>query len=113
MSKVKDCGRGMYSFYCPGCDHDHVYFTIQEETDSPIWNFNGDVNNPSFTPSLLNRWGKDVNPDWEEPTEAPPDKPGSWSGRCHLYVTNGVIDYCGDCSHLLNGHKGVPMREVA
>lgn len=99
--KVKFLGDGRYSFFCPGCGHDHVYYT-NPEGNKPRWTFNGDLNNPSFSPSLLNRWGKEADPNWKEPddTEGPN---GNWSGRCHLFVTNGKIQYCGDCTHQLSG----------
>ncbi len=74
-----------YLFHCPGCDFPHVYYVGPGQ-----WTFNGDLNKPSFTPSLLNTW---------------PD------GRCHLYVTDGKIIYCGDCSHGLAGQT-IEMADV-
>lgn len=115
MAKVKPVTRANsdeiigYSFYCPGCGHDHMYYT--KEPGYPQWSFFGDVNKPTFTPSLLNRWGKEADPNWKEPEDLAPDKPGSWSGRCHLFVTNGQIQFCGDCSHHLNGQT-VEMPEI-
>lgn len=70
----------------------------------PIWDFNGDINNPTFTPSLLNRTGSFAEPTYIDPPDIPPT-------RCHLFVTNGVINYCGDCTHEYNGKTGVQMRE--
>ena len=110
-NKVIDEGDGRYRFYCPGCGHDHVYYTQQNSNHptDPVWTFNGNLENPTFSPSLLNRWGKEADPDWQEPEDPGPD--GGWSGRCHLFVTNGEIDYCEDCTHHFNGNKKVPMRE--
>jgi len=68
------------------------------------------MNNPTFTPSLLNRWGKYANPNWKEPEDAPPDN--KWSGICHLFVTNGMIHYCGDCTHEYSGKQNVPMKDM-
>ena len=114
---VKDEGNGCYSFYCPGCETIHVYYVHNKymPTNSQ-WSFNMDLHNPTFTPSLLNRWGKEADPNWEEP-ESEPDHgiygapKGGWSGRCHLFVTNGMIHYCGDCTHEYNGKQNVPMIE--
>lgn len=104
--KVKLLSDGTsYSFYCPGCGHEHVYYTAGQTR----WQFNGDVNKPTFTPSLLNRWGKEADPNWQEPEGEPFSN--SWSGRCHLFVTNGVINYCNDCTHPLSGKQGVEMKE--
>lgn len=67
----------------------------------PEWQFNGDLENPSFQPSLLNTLPEGTRSDG---TKRP-------RKVCHLYVTNGVIEYCGDCTHPLSGLK-VPMKEV-
>jgi hypothetical protein len=73
-----------YWFWCPGCDTHHAY-TI------PNWNFNGDVNKPTFTPSLLcNRHDE--------------------KSRCHLYVTDGKIKYLSDCHHKL-ANQTIDMEE--
>lgn len=96
MPKVKDEGDGMYSFYCPGCRHDHVYFVNSPHWEkSKGWTFNGDFNNPTFSPSLLNRKGKGL------------------SERCHLYVQNGVINYANDSTHDYSGKKNVEMKDIS
>lgn len=109
MAKVKDIGNGNYSFYCPGCEFEHVYWT--NNPGRPEWQFNGDLNNPSFTPSLLNRSGKYV-PGWKPHAEDwTQEQIDNASIQCHLYVTNGAINYCGDCSHAYSGKQGVEMKE--
>lgn len=108
--KVRRYQHGVYSgceFFCPGCGHNHTY--PLENPGGPVWTFNGDVNNPTFTPSLLNRWGKHADPNWQEPEGAQPGN--KWSGTCHLYVTNGQIIYLGDCTHHLAG-KTVEMEDI-
>lgn len=108
--KVKDEGDGMYSFYCPGCGHNHVFYTGLQYINTSRWHFNGDLNKPTFSPSLLNRWGKQADPNWQEPGGAAPDN--QWSGRCHLLVQDGVINYCGDCTHDYNGKQAVEMKDI-
>lgn len=49
-----------------------------------MWSFNGDVNNPTFSPSLL------VFKDLPEQ-------------RCHSFVTDGKIQFLSDCFHDLAG----------
>lgn len=67
----------VYVFYCPGCKNCHHY-------DLSRWQFNGNLELPSFTPSL-----RIIGP--------------NNSTLCHLYVTNGKIQYCNDCPHNLSG----------
>lgn len=100
-------GQGIegYRFFCPGCGHHHMYYT-KNPNGRPVWAFNGDVNSPTFTPSLLNQWGTHADPNWQ-----PPDNKPGWSGTCHLYVTNGQIEYLRDCTHHLAG-KTVPMEDI-
>jgi len=68
-----------YWFHCPGCKNDHA-FTIG--TGDQGWTFNGDLEKPTFRPSLL--CNKD-NP----------------KRRCHSFVTAGKIEFLKDCHHEL------------
>lgn len=109
--------RGRYVFYCPGCSSIHCYWTAEykneiDPTDKPpVWTFNGDWIRPTFRASLLNRWGTYADPDWKCDGDTPEqiaELTKRFSGRCHLFITNGIIEYCGDCTHALSG-KRVPM----
>lgn len=86
-SVIRDGQKG-YTFYCPGCKYHHVYMV---EGDLK-WEFNGDIENPTFNPSLL------VN-------DSRPEM------RCHLFVREGKIHFCGDCFHDLKG-KVVDLPEL-
>jgi hypothetical protein len=66
-------------YYCKGCESLHY-------VDSR-WTFNGDFDNPTFTPSVKVEVGH--YPD-------PPDV-------CHFFVTDGKIQYLNDCTHKLAG----------
>jgi hypothetical protein len=55
-----------------------------------VWQFNGDLILPSFSPSLLNTC--EMHPD-------------SSRRRCHLHMTLGKINYGADCSHSLAGES--------
>lgn len=83
--KIKKQVVEYYTFYCQGCKYEHTYTVFQDGTQ---WIFNGDMEFPTFTPSLLNR---------------KMDLDGKEISRCHLYVTNGKIVYCNDCTHSLSG----------
>ncbi len=61
----------LYMFWCPACHETHS-FDVGEGDDK--WRFNGDMDKPSFFPSL--RYDK-----------------------CHLILRQGIIEYCGDCLH--------------
>lgn len=101
MAKAKILKRVVeyYSFYCPGCKHEHVYSVVN---DGSQWQFNGNLENPSFTPSLLNR-----KIEKNEQTGVYNKE----TSRCHLFVTDGKIIYCGDCTHELKGQT-VELPEI-
>lgn len=91
-----------YAFYCPGCKELHTYITKMGSKTAEYrkanglnlveWQFNGNTEKPSFSPSLL--YHKTDN-----------------RGRCHLFLTDGVISYCSDCDHNLAG-KSVPLEVI-
>ena len=83
----------MLAFYCPGCGHYHSY--IIESQKRPCWQWNGSMDKPTFTPSLLNHI---------------PARDSMPEHRCHLFVTDGQIRYCGDCTHELAGQT-VEMQD--
>lgn len=74
---------GGYVFYCPACACGHQYFKGR-------WDFNGSMEQPTFTPSLKNSWA---------------------GGVCHLFLTNGILEFCGDSTHAMAGQK-VPLPEI-
>ncbi len=40
-----------YVFWCPGCDCHHIFNTLRQRR--PVWTFDGDMERPTFSPSLL------------------------------------------------------------
>lgn len=89
--KLKDYGNGHWLFWCPGCNESHPY-TV------PRWSFNGDLEKPTFSPSLL-IYDIEALRNNEKKT------------KCHLFVTDGKISYCDDCPHELRG-KTVDMIDI-
>jgi len=77
-------------FNCPGCGYAHMVW-IKQPNDGkyPIWGFNGDLNTPTITPSIL------VN--GNIPVNLP------YTHRCHSFVTDGKIQFLNDCTHELAG----------
>lgn len=87
-----------HAHWCPGCKEMHGI--------PDTWTFNGDLQSPSFSPSVRHT-GK-----------AKIIKDGRWTGEwhrsedgtalehcCHYFITDGQIDFCGDCTHPLSGQK--------
>ena len=67
----------LYVFHCPGCKYGHGFHV-------PRWTWNGSLDKPTFTPSLLCN-GHDP------------------ASRCHSFVTDGRIQFLADCWHPLAG----------
>lgn len=77
-------------FQCPGCGDSHVVPTVGANS----WGYNGSLVAPTLTPSLLVRWrGCD------------PDDPDVkiFETVCHSFITDGRIQFLGDCTHALAG----------
>jgi hypothetical protein len=95
--KVKKCewqGKTVYVFRCPGCKENH-YFDDR-------WTFNGDYDNPTFSPSLHIKYGKSSN-----------EEMAYLEGKtvCHSFVRNGKIAFLNDCEHELGGQT-VEMKDI-
>jgi hypothetical protein len=96
MAKVKKLkktgGLGPdYSFYCPGCRTEHFIWTKQTKFVKCISEFNGDVDKPTFLPSIMIRHGLNM--------------------ICHSYITEGTIHFLGDCIHEFSG-QSLPMEDI-
>ena len=79
--KGNDCT--LYCFYCPGCRREHP-FTVRSDGKHPAWTFDGNLESPTFSPSLrvLDGWG---------------------GTECHLFLRAGKIEYCADSRHEFAG----------
>lgn len=96
VSKVLWKGLGGWLFMCPGCDAPHSIPSKEYNPDnrSATWTFNGDVERPSFHPSVL------------------VTAPGHDELRCHSFITDGQIQFLNDCGHKLAGQT-VPLGDPA
>ena len=88
-----------YRIFCLGCNSYHFVPTQKPNRVSKdgAWEFNGDLENPTFIPSLLIRWGNKV------PTYEHLDENEYGGGICHSFITNGKMIFLGDCTHYLAG----------
>lgn len=103
-------GQEDYLFFCPGCRCGHVFTTKwnadkiesrkrthKENWRPPVWTFNGNMEKPTFRASLLitTEAFEDVIP----------------ATTCHLFLTDGIIEFLSDCTHGLKGQK-VPLPQL-
>ena len=107
LSKVlRDTEGSGLMFWCPGCDMAH---RVQiGDGPSPRWSYNGNPDRPTFQPSILVRYDHWVPPAvYGQPM---PENQVKVSDVCHSFVTDGQIQFLGDCPHALAG-KTVPLPD--
>jgi len=85
--KVRLLDDGRYWIRCPGCTEPHVL--------DDRWAFNGDVEQPTFSPSLL------IRRDHADPR----------LNVCHSFITDGRIMFLADSTHAL-AKQTVPLPDV-
>lgn len=70
--------------------------TAQEDYEHPVWTFNGNVDSPTVTPSLLVTYP--ANP-------RATDEFKEWRTErvCHSFITDGKVQFLSDCTHELAG----------
>ena len=83
-----------YFVYCPACTRAHRFIVECEEDPSHRWDFDGNMEAPTFSPSLL--------------VESGPMRPGERNQICHSYLQAGVWRFLNDSTHAMAGQK-VPM----
>lgn len=95
MCKVCPCTKGDgYSsdgwlIHCPACNRNHFI------PKDGRWTFNGNQFKPTFTPS--------VNESCNAP--GPKQHPRIPYSCCHYIITDGMIQFCTDCTHALAGQS--------
>lgn len=83
-------------FRCPGCEAAGRGFAHVVTVDPPpgyvgsVWSWNGNAESPTISPSVLCT-----------------GRPGE---VCHLFLTDGRIQYLGDCTHSMAGQR-VPLPD--
>ncbi|WP_282257251.1 DUF6527 family protein [Stenotrophomonas sp. PS02301] len=100
------------SFKCPGC---RLYHTLPVQGAGTTWQFNGDVESPTLSPSILARGGCCYESEWhvqekrrhlgpEHCDKHHPDEDGvSMCHTCHSFVREGQIEFLSDYTHALAG----------
>ena len=75
--------------YCPACEDAHRFIVEAEPgTEIGMWDFDGNMELPSFEPSLLVTTGFP-----------------SGTKICHSYLRSGVWEFLPDCTHGFAGNK--------
>lgn len=85
---------GRLMFWCPGCNEAHVV--------GPSWSFNGNFDRPTFSPSVLVHGVQRLTEDEYQRVMAG-EKIEPRPLRCHSFVTDGQIQFLGDCTHAMAG----------
>lgn len=100
-------------FWCPACQTNHVV----PVTGKRAWQFNQDFIRPTLDPSVLvtsghHQEGWNKKDCWCTFKQKNPDSDVPFTCyRCHLFIRNGRIEYCHDCSHGLAGQT-IDMVEI-
>lgn len=90
-----ESGEAHLAFWCAGCKMRHAVRVraAGDVVDSTCWKWNGDLLNPTITPSIKVEW-------WMTDPKRQPK-------ICHSFVTDGDIRYLSDCTH---EHAGETFR---
>lgn len=102
---IRSAEGGRLLFRCPGCQETHQVSV--GAGPGPRWGYNDNPDAPTFTPSVLVRSGHYVpghtGECWCTWETEDGEKPGFGCHVCHSFVTDGRIQFLGDCTHALAG----------
>jgi len=106
---------GEFLIFCPACQCGHVFNTTPQNPNGmggfkDVWTFNGDFENPTFRASMLVTGTQELTEEEYQRVmsgEKIPKRPTI----CHSFVTDGKIEFLGDCTHNLAGQT-VDLEDV-
>jgi hypothetical protein len=105
MPKIRTVtgGHFTHTFFCPGCKCGHGFNAgIPEAPYKPVWQFNGDMEKPTVNPSIKVSGTVPIT-DEERDKLMNGEKVEPKPFVCHSVITNGKIQFMGDCTHELKG----------
>lgn len=113
MAKAKIID-GHVFIHCPGCKRRHA-LNIDPSNGKPCWTFNGDLEKPTFAPSLVETTGHHVSGQPQPPNcrycdYAATEGRKTFCGRCHSFIRDGMIEFLSDCTHEMAGQT-VPLPD--
>ncbi len=106
-TRLRSTAEGRWEYWCQGCKEIHRI--------GPSWEFNGNVESPTFARSVLVTSGH-YAPGWTGPScwctykKEHPDCEFECS-RCHTFIRNGMVEFLSDCTHELAGQT-LPLPEI-
>lgn len=110
-ARLRSIGGGI-GWWCPGCDEVHAI-----NTTSNGWQWDGNVEAPTISPSVLvtsghyMQDGKGCWCEYNAKLVAEGKEPATFKcARCHTFIRDGQIEFLSDCSHALAG-KTVPIPD--
>lgn len=101
-----------YMFWCPGCKCGHGIWATRPNRGGAQWQFNGNLERPTVSPSLLitcPEWHPPVTHENLEEWRKNPWPQTQVTKVCHLFIVDGQLQFLSDCTHELAG-KTVPME---
>jgi hypothetical protein len=99
-SKLRQSGE-LLMHWCPGCGERHL-INIVRDGCGPAWDWDGNAEFPTFSPSILIRTNAPRN-------QSEIANPVEYT-QCHYFIRNGMIEFCGDSAHALAGQT-VPLPD--
>lgn len=115
-SKLRSVEGGGLTYWCQGCKTRHMI----RHGDGPgeRWGWNGDVEKPTFSPSVLTTNGHYLDTHvtgarcWcVYNVEHPEQEHPFTCQRCHTFIRNGMVEFLSDCSHELAGQT-LPLPDL-
>lgn len=98
-----------YAHWCPACQEMHRL--------PNGWQFNGRLDSPSFQPSFRHtglrrnivdgKWIGEGREAWLYDAKGEP-----LPYCCHYMLTDGILHFCGDCTHAMKG-QSIPLPEIS
>ncbi len=104
MALLSEQEDGYFIYWCEGCKKVHGVWTSKHS--NVRWHFNKNMEKPTFSPSLLHKgftYDKDENGEVIQSSVR--------DMICHVFITDGNIQYLNDCTHELAGQT-VEMKHL-
>lgn len=102
MSKAILCEDGCLEYKCPACGSHAIPVKVGEKSDKH-WQWNGSLEAPTISPSV--KHFHNGYPAQEGHDAIPPF-------CCHYFIKDGNIEFCGDCTHVMNGQT-LPLPDFS
>lgn len=85
-----------YAHWCPACKTGHAFATDVPNSNGAIWTFDGNMDAPTFEPSMNITVNAKAHPHHQPDVE---------TSVCHYFLRAGIITYLMDCTHEMRGMK--------